>query len=268
MASDEISISPSVDVEFLNRFNPSERILLDWLRKRVNDSMLRNIAEADYGMDAENHFQVLAKVRDGEQLPVPLRWVPREVLELIRWSQPDKPSCKPGFRGTRGHLMRAFACTLLLRAAAEPENIDYTSGEYETIIQLVESAIALGNEATEATLSFLCWCFPLVSALNERPFYAMAILLLQVFLSKHDKHGEDLLVTCGWVINEEARVRSNDVWNLAVSNWWLLGLTFHSQRHQAWETLTRKILLEPSKPHPSKAAETLQIIGLCLVGEV
>lgn len=268
MASDEVSVSPAIDVEFLSRFNPSERVLFDWLRKRVNDSMLREIAEADYGMDAEEHFKALVKLRDGEKLPVPLRWVPREVLELIRWSKPDEPSCKPGCRSSRDHLKRAFACTLLLRAAAEPENIGYTSGENETIIQLVESAIALGNEATEVALSFLCWCFPRVSALDERPFYAMAILLLQVFLSKHDKQGEELLVTCDWVINEEARVRSNDVWNLAISNWWLLGLTFHNQRHQAWESLTRKILLEPSKPHPSKAAETLQIIGLCLVGEV
>jgi hypothetical protein len=268
MASDEISLSLSVDVEFLNRFNPSERVLCDWLRKRVNDSMLRDIAEADYGMDAEEHFKALVKLRDGEKLPVPLRWVPREVLELIRWSEPDKPSCEPGFRDTRGHLMRAFVCTLLLRAAAEPENIDYITGENQTIIQLVKSAIALGNEATEATLSFLCWCFPLASDTCEKPFYAMAILLLQVFLSKHDKNGEDLLATCDWVINEEAKVRSNDIWGICISNWWLLGLTFYNQRHQAWESLTRKIVLEPSKPHPVKAAETLQIIGLSLLGEV
>jgi hypothetical protein len=164
--------------------------------------------------------------------------------------------------------MRAFVCTLLLRAAAEPENLDYITGENQTIIQLVKSAIALGNEATQATLSFLCWCFPLVSDTCEKPFYAMAILLLQVFLSKHDKHGEDILAICDWVMNEEAKVRSNDIWGIRVSNWWLLGLTFHNQKHQAWECLTRKILLEPSKPHPAKAAETLQIIGLSLVGEV
>jgi hypothetical protein len=261
MASDELSLSTDGDIEFLSRFNPSERILFDWLRKRVNDSMLRDIAEADYGMDAEEHFKALVKLRDGEKLPVPLRWVPREVLELIRWSE-------PGFRDTRGHLMRAFVCTLLLRAAAEPENLDYITGENQTIIQLVKSAIALGNEATQATLSFLCWCFPLVSDTCEKPFYAMAILLLQVVLSKHDKHGEDILAICDWVMNEEAKVRSNDIWGICVSNWWLLGLTFHNQKHQAWESLTRKILLEPSKPHPAKAAETLQIIGLSLVGEV
>jgi hypothetical protein len=96
----------------------------------------------------------------------------------------------------------------------------------------------------------------------------MAILLLQVFLLKYDKDGDDLLITCDWVINEEARVRSDKDWNLGVSNWWLLGLTFYDQRHQVWESLTRKILLEPAKPHPAKAAETLQIIGLSLVGEL
>ncbi len=76
------------NAEFLNRFRPSQNAVLDWLRERVDDPMVREIAEADYGQDAEQHFNVLIKVRNGGKLPVPLTWVPREVLELIRWSRP------------------------------------------------------------------------------------------------------------------------------------------------------------------------------------
>jgi hypothetical protein len=260
MIASKLRSTATGNARFLRRFQPSETALLNCLQSRVDNSMLQEIAEADYGCGAEENFQVLQEVRNGKNLPVPLVGVLKEVLELIRWSEPDDPSWKPSRRGIRGHLMRAFACTLLLLAAAQPENANYIEGENQTIIQLVASVIALGHEVAQAALSFLSWCFPLVSDANEeKPFYAMAILLLQVFLSKYDKDGEDLLMTCNWVINEEARTRSNFLFPYTTS--WLLDLSFFNSKRQTWEAITRRVLLEPSIPHPHKAAEMVNIIA-------
>ena len=61
-------------------------------------------------------------------IPNPLRWEPREVLELTRWSRPDDPSWRPGSPGLPGHLQRAFACAVLLRWPNGPNS---NGGDFE-----------------------------------------------------------------------------------------------------------------------------------------
>ncbi len=118
--------------------------------------MLREIAEADYGMDSDAHLQGLLAIKAG-QMYVPMKWKPKEVLELTRWTEPEDPSSESGSPATRDHWMRLLSCAILIRAAAEPENDGYFNGEGSTIIQLVDSAIKLGEETTVATLQFLRW---------------------------------------------------------------------------------------------------------------
>ncbi|HEY9695218.1 MAG TPA: hypothetical protein V6D15_23700 [Oculatellaceae cyanobacterium] len=227
--------------------------------------MLEELALSDYGRDYELHLSALLKAHQGEALPVPMPWQPKEVLELTRWSEPDDLSINEGSKGTRGHLIRAFACTLLLRAAVEPENRDYFVGENQTIIQLVSSAINLGLDAATATVRFLAWCVEQVPHYDtERPFYVMGILLLEVFLAHgKDTENESLLLLGDWVMDEEAKARSND--DLHFSSDWLLGLTYYDIRHNTWKILTRQILLEPIVPHSRKTVEILELIGLSLL---
>src|SRR5262245_2436176 len=107
--------------------------------------MLREIASADYGMDADAHLDALLRIRDRGEAPAPMNWEPKEVLELIRWSEPEDPNWRPGGTGIRGHVMRAFVCAALLRAAPEPANHGYFDGENQTIAQLLASALVLGR---------------------------------------------------------------------------------------------------------------------------
>src|SRR5436305_280319 len=100
-------------------FPPSADRLLDVARQQVDDGMLREIAAADYGRDVDIHLAALRPIRDQGIVPAPLGWHPGEVLELIRWSDPEDPAHKPGATGRRGHQMRAFACAALLRTAME-----------------------------------------------------------------------------------------------------------------------------------------------------
>src|SRR5262249_8338100 len=101
----------------------------------------------------------------------------REVLELIRWSEPEDPAWSPGGHGLRGHWMRLFACTALVRfAPARPDEFD---GECSTVAQLTSSAIKLGRPVASATASLLAWRFLAYPGRDDdAPFLAFAILLL------------------------------------------------------------------------------------------
>ena len=94
--------------------------MLSEISKHITDDMLAEIALADYGQDQEKHLAALRRLRDTGTFVKPMHWHPCEVLELMRNSQPDDPSWKPGGSGTRGHWARAFACAALLRAKQEP----------------------------------------------------------------------------------------------------------------------------------------------------
>jgi hypothetical protein len=186
---------------FLDRFEPSDQPLLDLIFEHVDDSMLFDMAKADYGDDIDLHLAALHQIK-AKNIPVPLPWYPAEVLCLARWTELDnlitqdgvvlqaKPSTK------RDHWIRLFACTVLIWASLEPENYEddkgywyYIEGESSTIVQLFESAINLGNEATIAALKFLSWRMKsqmqkaaIDEDFGECPCYAIAILLLYVSL--------------------------------------------------------------------------------------
>ncbi len=192
--------------------------------------MLREIAEADYGRDAEAHLKALCEIKSEKNLS-PMAWEPQEVLELTRWSEPDDPTWEPGSVGIRGHWMRLFSCAVLIRAAGEPQNDDYiTSGEDSTIIQFVASALTLGHDVSLKALRFLCWRMR-YRLLDDwdRPYFAVATLLLCVALGKHNSETlHDLM----------AATYSDEIGISA-----LFGECLNSQ---TWKDITRRILIEPS----------------------
>ncbi len=228
----------------LNHLNPTSEELLNLVFKQVDASMLREIAEADYGMDADAHLKALSAIKTGN-VPAQMKWEPKEVLELIRWSEPEDPTWKPGSVGERGHWMRLFSCAVLIRAAAEPENDGYFTGEESTIIQLVDSAMKLGADTSLAALKFLCWRMQF-RTLDEwdRPYFAVAILLLSVFLDKYEPQTAHFLI---------AAANSNDV---ALSE--LFG---QCQKAQTWNDVTCRILIESTAPN-----KELQKFGNVLIG--
>jgi hypothetical protein len=70
-------------------FPPDQRSAVDHLRGLIDESMLREIAEADYAKDVEGHFAALKPIWQGGDLTELDHWFPMEVLELIRWSEPE-----------------------------------------------------------------------------------------------------------------------------------------------------------------------------------
>ena len=109
-------------IDLLKRFDPEPDVLLRAISAHVDDEVLTEISLADYGEDAEVHLAALRTIRDTGTFSLPMHWYPAEVLELIRWSEPEDPNWKPGRTGEFGHWMRAFCCAALLRATREPWN--------------------------------------------------------------------------------------------------------------------------------------------------
>lgn len=248
-------------------FPPSPDALLDLLRPRVDDGMLREIARADYGVDEDAHLAALRGIRDAGEVPAPMAWEPKEVLELIRWSQPEDPDWKPGATGRRGHLMRAFACAALLRAAAEPENDGYFDGENATLAQLVDSALVLGGDVREAAARFLTWRTPRMGVDEERPFFAFALLVLAVLLRGGRLPDAALADAAAWVVAEEAEERTAPCARLPPNaGGWLLGLTLFDARDAVWRALAERLIREAEVIPPGAARDRLEEVGLRLLG--
>jgi hypothetical protein len=227
---------------WLQQFNPNANDLLDFLLPQIDGGMLRQIAAADYGHDSEEHLVPLKEFHLTRAVPV-LDWHPREVLELIRWSEPDQRGWRPGDEGRRGHLLRAFACVILLRSYAAPENNDRWDSFNETAVQLADSIEALGNEAVKPAASFFAWCVGHLTPLDpdgiEGPFLGLALLRLLTDLPNQED--STMIALCEWIDERvTALLREKQWWATRRRNW-LLSTNHHNQRNDRWVALGRHL---------------------------
>ncbi|MCW3058824.1 MAG: hypothetical protein JWQ02_645 [Capsulimonas sp.] len=248
----------------LNSFSPSSTALLDWLKPRVDDAMLWEIAQADYGFDAHKKLAALLQIRNTPETMEPLEFGTQEVLELIRWSEPDDPLWQPSGVGERGHWMRLFSCAVLLKVGGDPVVRNYLTQENSTLIQLVASVLRLGQKAIRNVLSFVCWRTLLMTsddeaADGEYPFFAMSILLLCAAEFEPGNSGAELALLADWVIDEE--LRTQNARYRVQSDEWLLGLTNFDSNHDTWRKVTSTVLLDPTKNIPEPAASALRQIA-------
>lgn len=158
--------------------------------------MLKEIAEADYAQDVAEHLAALKPIWEGGELAELDHWFPMEVLELIRWSEPEDSEWKPGSTGSRGHKMRAFSCAILLATPNfEPDK--------ETLIQMVDSVSQLGPEAQEVTARFLVWQLDTLGRKEDRPFFALALAAITQSLEDPVSTSKEQDLT-DWVVGEES----------------------------------------------------------------
>ena len=228
--------------ELIASLHPDGEELLALLAAQLDDSMLEAIAECDYGEEVERHRAALLIIRDELRIPAPLEFEPQEVLELTRWSDPDDPRWRGSDENARrGHVMRAFSCTVLLKAAADPANPYGFDAEPDTLAQLLASLEVLGEPLQLAGLRFLAWRFAQLPAeVEERPFFLFAILLLCLEV-RRDLAAPDIAQLVTALVAEEDAVRSGGwAFPSAKSGHWLLGL-LSGQRHDVWRALGRKL---------------------------
>jgi len=214
-----------IDAGLLQAFKPDAYALLRCIAPRIGLDMLRNIAAADYGFDADAHFAALRKIRDGGPVDVPLDWIPKEVLELRRWSEPDavdRSLRQEELSGIEGHWVRAFSCAVLLRAYENPED-----GQSATLIQLVESLDKLAPDLSRHAVASLSWLLPRVSReWGERNYVGLALLFLAV-KAEIDVEKDVLEALAEWLIADEEELfdvfgyglgRHPEIWQLRLAH--------------------------------------------------
>jgi hypothetical protein len=254
----------------LQRLKPIHNPLLALIFEHVDDSMLLEIAQADYGEDVEIHLAALDQIR-ANNIPFPIQWHPGEVLELTRWTEWDNLHPLDGEISKRNHWMRLFACTVLIWASLEPENYEYNGGDWNhicgedsTIIQLIDSALNLGEETSLAALQFLGWrmqCQMERALLDEDfgncPCYAVAMLLLWVSLvggASSLEHRDPKLV--GFLISV---AHCNE--NFPISR-----EIRECQLSQKWRDAIERILLDPTASDYAHSNPELRNFGMELLG--
>jgi hypothetical protein len=169
---------PPVDLDrLLGGMRPAELALRDWVRTRLDASIVLDIAALDHGMRVEEHRDGIEEVLVARRLPEWLPWAPGEVLQLATY--PD-----PAATDRRGHVARLFACLVQVRTVDTVQPGGVLAG-------LVGSALALGPDATEPALRYVAWC-----RLHEpgawrdesgsRPLLTLGLLLLYAASPGHD----------------------------------------------------------------------------------
>jgi hypothetical protein len=221
---------------------------VDALKGQVDDSMLQDIASADYGTNIKEHLAQLQRIRDeGEILPG-MPWCPGEVLRLTRWSEPDKNETASSQQKQHAHIIRAFACAVLLRANGEylraadelPDRWG-EDAENETLVQLLASLPVLGLPFQVAALRFIAWRVQdLTDTGPDGPYFVLALLAL-VLRTLADLTRAEVREIIDNVHALEKHIREEWIPLPEQSETWLLGLPFHNQRHNVWRQIGKEI---------------------------
>jgi hypothetical protein len=182
-------------------------------------------------------------------------WHPGEVLELIRWSDPEDPDHKPGSTGRRGHQMRAFACAVLLSAASDG---GYDGNEEATLAQCLSSARVLGDAMNDAVARFLTWRIPSLSC-SDRWLFALGLLVVATRFRSDRITDEILAEAAAWFLDEESAFRRESGFNPADPPPAAFGLT-----HGFWKPLFSELIESAASIRSAKVRGDLEVIGKIL----
>jgi len=193
----------ALTLDFLQQFEPDSGGLLHAISPHVSDEMLIEIAAADYGEGIDEHLVALKGIRDLGLFREPFTWYPAEVLELIRWSEPDDPNWRPGGKGEFGHWMRAFSCVALLRSTGEPVYYSDSAAE-ATTIQMLRSFALLPIVLDSTDVRFLAWLLTeSAQGRDDQQTCAYAVALLWCALQYPSKLPDDLMLQLAeWIVEK------------------------------------------------------------------
>jgi hypothetical protein len=246
-------------IRFPILFEPDQRSLPAYLSHHIDDGMLREVAAADHDDETESHLAILYRVRNQGFVPGNDANV-REVLELIRWSEPAIVGWRPGGQGARGHWMRAFACATLLCAAGEGDPGAHLSFN-ETVAGLIASLDALGIDLWTEAGGFLSWFVGRTegSAYDEEDAF-LGVALLHCALLARGISDASIVALCGWICAREEAESQPPYADTA----WLHRVTPHDQRRATWQMLGRKLAGQDLRARSPAVREWVGLIGAAL----
>jgi hypothetical protein len=239
-------------------FEPDRDALFRVLAGHIDDGMLQEIAEADYGYGVEEALASLRPLRAGGDPLLAARPRSSEVLELIRWSRPENPEHKPGSVGDRGHWMRAFSCLSKHRADGSGALSDYSPNE--TLGALVDSIETLAEELWPELGRFLSWWLHQLGGRDESDdaFFGAALLWCAI----RDGAADGVVIQlCEWTCDREKAALFLDY-----SPEWLHRTIPHNSHKDMWEALGRRMAARDGSGRGQEAREWIALIGSSLAG--
>jgi len=243
---------------------PSEDALLKWIQAKVSPRMLEEISLNDFGEESAEHLAgIQAQLTAHPPLGM-LSWFPREVLELERWNTPDQSHLDTPPSGTRGHVKRLLACTILLRNAAYVSSPRWGGEEdfflqtsASTLNRLTQSALAL--QAPELGLGFMLWLFEIQSHPALRPFTAFCALAFAAALGFGEASDQEIIGACDWVDAEEVRSRA-ELGKDVDSERWLIGINSYERsqdRQEDWRFIANQAFGTYQRSYSDQVTERL-----------
>lgn len=220
---------------------PDELALRDWVRTRLNASIIREIAALDYGTRADEHRRGIEGILVARRLPDELPWVPGEVLQLCSYHTIDERHPAVASAGWRAHVARLFSCLVLTRTG----DTVFPAGP---LAGLVESALDLGPEPTALAVRYLAWCRlhePGAWSDDEvRPLLTLGLLLAYAMTPEPRDAGVDEGLRAAFTDETRAAV--------PVEHWWADGTPTAGLRDitgaEAWRAL--RALVDRCAPRP------------------
>jgi hypothetical protein len=158
--------------------------------------------------------------------------------------------------------MRAFACSSLLRAAGEKENLELRGGWNQTLIQLIDSLQLIAPELYRPAAAFLAWLILQVRDDDELGFFLIGLLWIALHLQATD----DVVVDLSELADAEAkRQLDGNFWPR--SGRWLLDTTYFNSLHSRWERLGRSLAEMDLRGRSSAACDWVMLIASELAGK-
>lgn len=224
--------TPDLPNYLVENFPPNMIELLKLIRPEVDDEMLLNIADADYGNGLEENLNILRRIVDKIEFVSPLKWNPREVLTLCRWAETGPNTSR------RNIIQRVFCCYCLLCDSGDPKICPGTGWE-DSIVRLLENALVLGPDFSEALARFIVWRLPLVDPdySRNRPFLAVALFILAVLTRKIAE--QDIPMLIDW-LNEEVEFE-RDIMQITEKNDRQLDMEWCPQSKHIWKRTAARL---------------------------
>ncbi len=221
----------------LEESEPSQYEFLAMISDLLDEDMLQQIAEADYGYEAEYCFSELKKIKEAKTIPSKIEFSLREVLELTRWTEP---------KTTKEHIMRAFSCSCLLILYPI---LAYPDDENATLATFVESVATFDSKYQKSAFQLVTWRILFDYAKSSReneeeifiyyPDTFFIYALLQLMILNQDSAAR-ILTIAKWLVEDENSKRKEQY--TVVNQTFLLGLTHDNLRHHTWVTITSQML--------------------------
>lgn len=229
-------VSSDMSTELKNRLLPDGDALLLLLSEIVDDDLLMKMAAADYGWKADECFRLLKEIRSTGDIPAPIDFNLQEVLQLVRWSDPDD---------MERHVVRAFASAALIKAGGNPSNRDRFEGDNTNFALLLSSLVPLGTKYQEAALQLFAWRLGNHCDVEDPPFIYLAILMTSLLAwpyleSNFINEVVALLLASEEAARSDARiVRPHDP--AEPGDQWLFGLTYFDACEPQWRSFAEQL---------------------------